>query len=155
MLDLSCNKIKDEGIKILSEVLKVNSSLTCLDLSRNKIKNINVLKKVNFKNLETLDLENNKISDIKVFDNKAQITLKEERGSTPKIIVYFSKIQIAFEISDRAKAIDMANKINRVVTGTNQDLFVKRYLPGTEFIAETLKGTATKFMSVFNKDNEN
>lgn len=101
------------------------------------------------------DTERYPLLDIKVFDNKAQITLKEERGSTPKIIVYFSKIQIAFEISDRAKAIDMANKINRVVTGTNQDLFVKRYLPGTEFIAETLKGTATKFMSVFNKDNEN
>ena len=63
-LDLSERYIGDEGLK---DLVKINfKELNKLDLSDNKISDINILEKVDFKKLNKLNLYNNKISNINI-----------------------------------------------------------------------------------------
>ena len=63
-------KYKNVGTKELEILKNVNfKELQKLDLSNNKISDIKVLENVNFKELKELDLSYNEISDIKVLEN--------------------------------------------------------------------------------------
>ena len=61
-LDLNHKYIRNKGLKYLVKIKF--KQLTQLNLSDNKISNINLLEKVNFKELNELDLNNNKLFDI-------------------------------------------------------------------------------------------
>ena len=93
------------------------------------------------------------LSNVKVYRNKAQVFLKMEKNSAPNITVFFCDGQISLDMSDKDKAIDMANHINKLVMKNDEDIFAKRTLPGAEFIAETLKGTAIKVRDIFDFGN--
>ena len=66
-LDLKYKNIGKEELELLK---KVNlKELKVLNLSKNQIADIKVLEKVNFKKLKKLDLSGNKIADITVLEN--------------------------------------------------------------------------------------
>ena len=65
-LKLSEKYIGKEGLKDLT---KINfNNLEILNLSKNKISDINILEKVNFKKIKGLHLFYNNISDIKILE---------------------------------------------------------------------------------------
>ena len=65
-LNLKEEYIGNEGLKDLVEI--IFKELEELDLSNNKISDINILEKANFKQLNKLNLSNNKISDINILE---------------------------------------------------------------------------------------
>ena len=75
--------IGNEGLK---DLVKINfNNLEVLDLSYNKISDINILEKVKFKELKKLYLYYNNISDIKVLE-KVKFEKLEELDLTENII---------------------------------------------------------------------
>ena len=82
------------------------------------------------------------LCDIKVYDGQAQVKLKEKLGELTRLDVFLKNDQLAFRIGEKKKARELANHINRLVTGSNRDLVAKSAVPGAAFVAETLKGTA-------------
>ena len=66
-LDLSRRCIRNEGLKDLNKIKF--KGLNELNLSGNKISDINILEKVKFKELKELYLGSNNISDINVLEN--------------------------------------------------------------------------------------
>ena len=66
-MDLSNKWIGNEGLKYLCENMNFKE-LKELNLSYNKITDINILDRVNFNELKILNLRGNKISDITIFE---------------------------------------------------------------------------------------
>ena len=82
-INLICMKIGNEGLKDLCQ-LKFKE-LKELDLKYNKIRDINILEKVNLKKLEKLNLYHNKILDINILEKIKLKELKELNLSDNKI----------------------------------------------------------------------
>ena len=96
------------------------------------------------------------INEIKHYDGKAQVAL----GKSNTLDIYFVNGQVSFKFcsddffSGKKMKKDcelFASKINELVTGEKVEFGSgdNRALPGTEFIAGTLKGTIDTFKGVF------
>ncbi len=87
------------------------------------------------------------VRDIKVFDNQAQVKLGKHRNSWPQVEVYFLRGQEAFAFEKKKEAIKWIDSINKLLTGSSAKIEQNKLMsiPGTEFIAETLKGTIDTF----------
>jgi len=94
------------------------------------------------------------LNQIKVYEGKAQVLLNEEDGI---IDVYFLNEKMTFEIDGKKERREFVSKINEVLTGEKLSFGkedIKKKIPGTKFVAETLKGTVDTVMDVFGKDKE-
>ena len=69
-LDLRNRKIGNEGLKFLKKFQFEFKELEVLNLSYNKITDIQILENIQFKKLKELNLSNNDISDINVLEKK-------------------------------------------------------------------------------------
>ena len=74
-LNLSDLNLRNEGLELLSEI--EFKELIILDLSKNKISDINILQKFNLEKLEKLNLNFNQISDINILEKLKLEELKE------------------------------------------------------------------------------
>ena len=100
-VNLSHKHIGNEGLK---DLFKINfNKLEVLDLSGNKIPDINVLEKVNFKELKKLNLSSNKISDINIlekvnFKELKELYLHKNNISDIKVLekVKFEKLELLY-----------------------------------------------------------
>lgn len=97
------------------------------------------------------NIEKYPIKEIKIYDEKAQVTVKEKMGEEPKLLVFFKGFELTFIMESKTKARELANNINKCVTGSEADLLPKRSIPGTAFMAETLKGTVGTFVNAIGK----
>ena len=96
-LNLSGRYIRNEGLKDLNKIKF--KALNELNLSYNKISDINILEKVKFKELKVLDLGHNNISDIKVLENVKfekleKLNLGGNEISDKSLISLISKLKI-------------------------------------------------------------
>lgn len=100
----------------------------------------------NIKNIQTFP-----VSQIKVFNNQAQILLSKTRGGYPKIEIYFLNGQENFVFESKKDAITCINKINQLLTGENVEINIsaKTTIPGTEMLADALGGTVDAFKNAF------
>lgn len=91
------------------------------------------------------------IDQIKVFDNNVQAILGKRPNGTPQLEVYFINGQENFGFKNRKTTVDWVNKISYLLTGeeTNMKGSLNRTIPGTEFIAESLKDTFNTVKDVF------
>jgi len=86
------------------------------------------------------------INQIKVFNGKASVIL----GQLGKLEIYFINGSKAFSFYNPKEAKRMAASINELLTGEKGEFDSgSSAIPGTEFIAETLKGTVDTFKNVF------
>ncbi|MCR5522787.1 MAG: hypothetical protein K6F64_04005 [Clostridia bacterium] len=65
------------------------------------------------------------ISDIKIFEDTAQVKIYSVNGMQNKIDIYFSSGQISFVFLNAvyANVIQFANEINHIVTGSDFDIY--------------------------------
>lgn len=99
----------------------------------------------NVKNIHTYP-----VREIKVFNSEAQAKLGKHRNTWPQVEVYFLRGSEAFAFEKKKEAIKWIESINKLVTGKSAviDNDNSMSIPGTEFIAETLKGTIDTFKGV-------
>lgn len=103
------------------------------------------------------NLEKYSIANVKVYDNKAQVKAEEKIGTPTKLSIFFVDSQMTFDVAEKKKARDLVNSINKLVTGMEDEIIAKSAIPGTAFVAETLKGTIGTFknaMGIKAKDPE-
>lgn len=86
------------------------------------------------------------LSQIKVFNGQAQVFL-EKTGSGYQLDVYFFNGQERFQFKDRKEALKWNANINKMITGNEVEIDTSpnMALPGTDYIAETLKETLDTF----------
>ena len=91
------------------------------------------------------------ISQIKVFNNQAQIIMSKTRGGYPQIEIYFLNGQEKFGFQSKKDATNWISKINQLVTGedVSMDTSAKTSILGTEMIADALGGTVDVFKDAF------
>ena len=91
------------------------------------------------------------VSQIKVFNNQAQIILSKTRGGYPQIEVYFINGHEKFGFESKKEVMNWINKINQLVTGEDVEMNdpTKMEIPGVDMIAEVLGGTVIAFKDAF------
>jgi len=96
----------------------ISNNLLYLDLSFNKIKNINELKNIHLSNLIKLNLNNNQITDIKILSKITYLNLEEIDLSNNKIsdiscfsYVPFKKLRILVLDSNLIENLDVFEKV--------------------------------------------
>ena len=96
----------------------------------------------NTKNIQTFPL-----NQIKVFNGQCQVLLGKTKGGYPQLDVYFLNGQEGFGFQSKKDAAKWLATINKLVTGNEYeaDASPSMAIPGTEFIAETLKSTVDTF----------
>jgi hypothetical protein len=95
----------------------------------------------NIKNVQKFPLH-----QIKIFDGKAQAVLSEPNYGMPQLDVYFLNGQESFCFGSFSQkdVIQFVNNINKLLTG-NENEVASKTIPGTEYIAEAIKGTVDVF----------
>ena len=92
------------------------------------------------------------LNDIGIYDNKANVQIKESFGEPAVMTINFksSLEKFRFWDSDKKTSKIIANHINRIVTGVDIELFSsRRSIPGSDILADTLKGTFDTFKENF------
>lgn len=95
------------------------------------------------------NIDRHPLSDVKVYDDKAQVKIDEKLGEPATITIFFKNGQISYTANEKGRAKEFVNQLNKVVTGREDDLVAKSAIPGTAFVAETLKGTIGTFKNAF------
>lgn len=98
---------------------------------------------------KTKSVQKYPLTDIKIFNNEAQVKLDEKIGEYFLLSVFFKTAQLRFRLMERKKARELLNNINKLVTGSEDDLVAAEAIPGVEFIANAIKDTASTFMKAF------
>lgn len=92
---------------------------------------------------------------IKISNGEPQVILEKYQNGV-RIEIYYEneQVQFAFGSSNKREGAKWVNEIYKLLTG-NESPKVSAYplIPGTEYIAETLKGTIHMFKNVFNGQN--
>ena len=101
-LDLSYNKIQN-----INELINIQlPNLLKLNLNDNQITDINILSKLTYMNLENIDLSRNKISDISCFSDVLFKKLK--------ILILDSNLIINLEVFEKAPFLETIEKISLI-----------------------------------------
>lgn len=97
------------------------------------------------------------LKQIKVFNGKAQVLIGKTSGGFPQLDVYYSSGQDSFGFESKKEAIKWMDNINKLVTGKSivVDASPGMAIPGSEYIAETLKGTIDTFKGAFGLKQKN
>jgi len=147
------NLLPDESIILKCESVFLGNKLGELILTNYYLTHI--IEKGAFK--KKYVVQQYSLNQIKVYDGKAQIALG--KSNTLDVYLINSNVSFRFYSDDffsgkkmKKDCEQFASKINELVTGEiieygNSD---NRALPGTEFLAGTLKGTIDTFKGVFN-----
>lgn len=93
------------------------------------------------------------VDEIKVFNGKAQTILGKRANGTPQLEVYFTNGQEFFGFESKKVVKDWIKAINQLVSGQDAAIggFDDRTIPGTEFIASSIKDTLNTVKGVFGK----
>ncbi|WP_052345844.1 hypothetical protein [Paucisalibacillus sp. EB02] len=93
------------------------------------------------------------VDQIKVFNGKAQTILGKRANGSPQLEVYFTNGQEYFGFESKKVVRDWIRAINQLVLGQDSaiDIFDNRTIPGTEFIASSIKDTLNTVKGVFGK----
>jgi hypothetical protein len=100
----------------------------------------------NTKNIQTYP-----VNQIKVFNGQAQAILGKQKTGSPQLEVYFLNGQESFGFESKKEINKWVDNINQLVTGNPIDSKTSesKAIPGTEYIAETLKDTVDTFKEAF------
>lgn len=98
---------------------------------------------------KTKSVQKYPLTEVKIFNNEAQVKLDEKIGEDSLLSVFFKNFQLRFRLMERKKARELFNNIHKLVTGSADDLVSVSAIPGVDFIANTLKETASVFMKSF------
>lgn len=100
----------------------------------------------NTKNIQTYP-----VNQIKVFDGQAQAKLGKQRSGYPQLEIYFLNDQEAFGFEQKKEVLNWIDNISKLLTGKSANIVPggRAAIPGTEFIAETLKSTLDTFKGAF------
>ena len=94
------------------------------------------------------DIRQYPIDQIKIFNGQPQALLTKQSNGRPQLEVYFSHGQEAFGFDNKKEVNQWVNNINKLVTGASHEFekIDSKAIPGTEYIAETLKDTFDTFI---------
>ena len=112
-------------------------------------KRITIVRKGMFGNVK--EIIKHPLSEIKVYNDQAQaINTKDGRGM-PQLEIYFTSGEEKFQFQNPRIINDWVMKINEVVTGKaiTPDNSAKMAIPGSEFLAKTLKSTIDTYKDAF------
>jgi hypothetical protein len=100
----------------------------------------------NTKNIQTYP-----VNQIKVFNGQAQAILAKQKNGSSHLEVYFLNGQESFGFENKKEINRWVDNINQLVTGNPVDIQASesKAIPGTEYIAETLKDTVDTFKEAF------
>lgn len=87
------------------------------------------------------------LNQIKIFNNQAQVLLGKTSGGHPQLDVYYTNGQESFGFESKKEALKWIDNINKLITGKEAEINTSRSMaiPGSEYIAETLRGTVDTF----------
>ena len=97
-----------------------------------------------FKSTETKHTQCFQLKDVAVFENRVNMKIESGFDAPTDLTIPFngSIEKYSFWGSSKKQVREIANHINRIVTGNNEDLFsAHRAIPGVGFVADTLKGS--------------
>lgn len=95
------------------------------------------------------------VSQIKQYNGEPQAILGKQQNGMPQLEIYFVNGQqenFAFQSSGKKEVNQWINEICKLITGhesSNASSSKISAIPGTKFLAETLKGTVDTFKSSF------
>lgn len=91
------------------------------------------------------------IAEIKTFEGQPQVLVGKAKNSTPTLDVYFRSSQESFGFEWKKDAVKWVEKITELMTGKKATINTNTRLtiPGTEFVARTLKGTLDTYKDAF------
>lgn len=94
------------------------------------------------------DIRQYPIDQIKIFSGQPQALLTKQSNGRPQLEVYFSHGQEAFGFDNKKEVNKWVNNITKLVIGTSHEFekIDSKAIPGTEYIAETLKDTFDTFI---------
>jgi len=146
------NLLPDESVILKSERVFLGNKLGELILTNFFIKHIITKGVVKAKYLTS----QYPINEIKVYDGKASVVLG--KNNTLDIYLVNGSVSLRFYSDDffvgkkmNKESVQFASKINEIVTGEKVEIenANNRALPGSEIIADTLKGTLDTFRNAF------
>lgn len=87
------------------------------------------------------------INKIKIFENEAQVRLGKQRNGSPQLEIYFLNSQEVFGFEKKREVLSWIDNISKLLVGKPAEFISgeRNVIPGTEFVAETLKGTVDAF----------
>ena len=99
----------------------------------------------------TKNIQRYPINQIKVFNEQVQAKLGKQRSGLPQLEIYFINGQELFGFENKKEVINWIKNISKLLTGKSVDIDLgpHKTIPGTEFVAEALKGTLDTFKSTF------
>lgn len=111
--------------------------------------NIVLIKKGIFNKIK--NIQTYPVNQIKVFDGNAQAKLGKQRSGFPQLEIYFINGEETFGFEGKREVLNWIDNISKLLTGNsaNLDPGARAIIPGTEFIAETLKDTIDTFKTTF------
>ena len=86
------------------------------------------------------------VSDVKVFDDTAQVKIQNVNGMQHKIDIYFTSGSISFIFMSGvySNVIQFANEINHIVTGTDFDIYsMAEHETGVKGVLKSFLGVPT------------
>jgi len=146
------NLLPDESIILKSESVFLGNKLGELVLTNYYLKHIIAKGVVKTKYITSQYA----LNEIKVYDKKASVVLG--KNNTLDIYLINGSVSFRFYSDDffvgkkmKKESVQFASKINEIVTGEKIEIenANSRALPGSELIADTLKGTIDTFRSAF------
>lgn len=91
------------------------------------------------------------LSELKIYDGKPQVGIVSKFGDYPALTFSFRDYEQSFKLilTQKIKAKEIITRINKMITNTASDVVEEKAIPGTAFVAETLKGTINTFKKSF------
>lgn len=98
------------------------------------------------------NIEKYPIKEVKVFEDKAQCFLGKQVNGAPSLEIYFYNKQESFGFRKKTEVMKWVKSINEVLCeNTDVSAMGQFALPGTEFLAETIKDTISSFKGILEK----
>ncbi len=113
-------------------------------------KRVTIVKKGMFGNVK--DIIKYPLSEIKVYNDQAQAMNTKDGRGMPQLEIFFTSGEEKFQFQNARVINDWVMKINELVTGkvsTKIDNNSRMAIPGSAFIAKTLKGTIDTYKDAF------
>ncbi len=97
------------------------------------------------------------LNDVKVYNDQAQAIVSKNRGGSPQLEIYFKSGEETFLFQNKRTTNEWAMKINEIITGNTSTALnntTRMAIPGSAFIAKTIKGTVDTYKDVFGIKNK-
>lgn len=96
------------------------------------------------KSIQTIPL-----NQIKIYEGKPQVLLGKQKNGSPSLEIYFLNGQEIFGFKRKNEVVKWIRCINQVLCEETGSAATGQFtIPGTEFVAETIKDTITAFKSI-------